>query len=276
MCVSRGNEPSVSVSTVEGITVAGARAFWRWKDEAAAHERLRAAVMTIYSDPHLTWEQARIALAQALTTNHNESDAADTLRAERKEVVTRCPSCNARAVDQDRESLRDERDSLRLELDAEKFNHLRDNEHLLLARDVLQADNAALMAERDRLRAMLAELPEWDRDGDCVFGYMVHDCTASADHPVHSPDCERRKIAALLTPTPTPEAPRGKTPKNAALAALLTEWRDTASVWERQGAGATNQQPPTRARGDIQNWVNWLRKMADDVQAAMDTEAPRG
>lgn len=81
MCVSRGNEPSVSVSTVEGITVAGARAFWRWKDEAAAHERLRAAVMTIYSDPHLTWEQARIALAQALTTDHNESDAADTLRA---------------------------------------------------------------------------------------------------------------------------------------------------------------------------------------------------
>lgn len=59
-------EPSVPVSAVEGMTVAGARAFWRWRDEAVAHERLRADVMTIYSDPHLTWEQARVKLAHAL------------------------------------------------------------------------------------------------------------------------------------------------------------------------------------------------------------------
>ena len=31
-------------------------------------EGLRAAVMTVYSDPHLTWAQARAKLAAALTT----------------------------------------------------------------------------------------------------------------------------------------------------------------------------------------------------------------
>lgn len=57
----------VPVSALEGVTVAGARAFWHAKDIEAKHEALRADVMTVVSDPHLTWERARQALRAALS-----------------------------------------------------------------------------------------------------------------------------------------------------------------------------------------------------------------
>lgn len=58
--------PLISQEVLDGVTVAGARAFWALKDLEKQHESLRAAVMTIYSDPHLTWAEARQALAEAL------------------------------------------------------------------------------------------------------------------------------------------------------------------------------------------------------------------
>lgn len=60
-----GNQP-VTMDTLNSVTVAGARAFWHAKDVEAKHEALRADVITVVSDPHLTWEQARQAIAAAL------------------------------------------------------------------------------------------------------------------------------------------------------------------------------------------------------------------
>lgn len=154
-------EPSVPASAVEGITVAGARAFWRWKDEAAAHERLRAAVMTIYSDPHLTWEQARIALAQALTTDHNESDAVDTLRAERDRLREALPNV------------------------------------IRLLRCVRVADCGAHFC-----RYCAAKSPEWLHAEHCHYVQTQRENDEARGLA--------EKLADLLTPTPTPEAPRGQ------------------------------------------------------------------
>lgn len=39
---------------------------WALKDLEKKHEALRAAVMTVYSDPHLTWVEARQRLGDAL------------------------------------------------------------------------------------------------------------------------------------------------------------------------------------------------------------------
>jgi hypothetical protein len=60
------DSPNVSMDVLNGVTVAGARAFWALKDLEAKHEALRADVMTAVSDPHLTWEQARAKLSAAL------------------------------------------------------------------------------------------------------------------------------------------------------------------------------------------------------------------
>lgn len=60
-------QPLISQEVLDGVTVAGARAFWHAKDIEAKHEALRADVMTVVSNPHLTWEQARKALTAALT-----------------------------------------------------------------------------------------------------------------------------------------------------------------------------------------------------------------
>lgn len=57
----------ISQATLDGVTVAGARAFWHAKDIESRHEALRADVMTVVSDPHLTWELARQALRAALS-----------------------------------------------------------------------------------------------------------------------------------------------------------------------------------------------------------------
>jgi len=58
--------PLISQEVLDGLTVAGARAFWALKDLEKQYESLRVDVMTVVSDPHLTWEQARQALRDAL------------------------------------------------------------------------------------------------------------------------------------------------------------------------------------------------------------------
>ena len=57
----------VSQEVLDGVTVAGARAFWRMKDIETKHEELRVAVMTVASDPHLSWDVARSRLMAALS-----------------------------------------------------------------------------------------------------------------------------------------------------------------------------------------------------------------
>ncbi len=54
---------------LEGVTVAGARAFWALKDLEKRHEALRVAVMTAVSDPHGTWETLRWTLTEALNND---------------------------------------------------------------------------------------------------------------------------------------------------------------------------------------------------------------
>lgn len=58
--------PLISQEVLDGVTVAGARAFWALKDLEKQHESLRADVMTIASDPHLEWDEARTMLMAAL------------------------------------------------------------------------------------------------------------------------------------------------------------------------------------------------------------------
>lgn len=72
--------------------------------------------------------------------------------------------------------------ALRMELDAEKFNHLRDNEHLLLARDALQAENAQLEAALAEARAETQRL-KTDVSNDAVFWKLV------AEGVNHHPQC---------------------------------------------------------------------------------------
>lgn len=59
-------QPLISQEVLDGLTVAGARAFWALKDLEKQHESLRADVMTIASDPHLEWDEARTMLMAAL------------------------------------------------------------------------------------------------------------------------------------------------------------------------------------------------------------------
>lgn len=59
---------SVSLEVLNAHTIAGARAFWALKDLEAVHEHLRVEVMTVASDPHLTWEVARQRLLAALSS----------------------------------------------------------------------------------------------------------------------------------------------------------------------------------------------------------------
>ena len=58
--------PLIIQEVLDGVTVAGARAFWALKDMETKHEALRADVMTVVSDPNLEWDEARTMLMAAL------------------------------------------------------------------------------------------------------------------------------------------------------------------------------------------------------------------
>jgi hypothetical protein len=65
-----GETPNVSMDVLNGVTVAGARAFWALKDLETRHERLRVAVMSAVSvaelgHPNPTWAAIRADLAAA-------------------------------------------------------------------------------------------------------------------------------------------------------------------------------------------------------------------
>lgn len=61
---------------------------------------------------------------------------------------------------------------------------------------------------------------------------------------------------------------------------LIAKWLETADTWERQNREPYARKPrenvplpPERSRGAIQNWVNWLRGCARDLEAAIDADA---
>jgi hypothetical protein len=60
------------------------------------------------------------------------------------------------------------------------------------------------------------------------------------------------------------------------LLALVSHWRETADIWERQLRDAPPyscpkrkvEQPPQPGVAAILNWINWLRNCADQVEKA--------
>jgi hypothetical protein len=69
-----GETPHVSMEVLNGVTVAGARAYWALKDLETRHERLRVAIMRAVSAPELghpnpTWEAIRADLAAAFNAD---------------------------------------------------------------------------------------------------------------------------------------------------------------------------------------------------------------
>jgi hypothetical protein len=69
-----GETPNVSMDVLNGVTVAGARAFWALKDLETRHERLRVAVMSAVSvaelgHPNPTWAAIRADLAAAFNAD---------------------------------------------------------------------------------------------------------------------------------------------------------------------------------------------------------------
>ncbi len=53
------------------------------------------------------------------------------------------------------------------------------------------------------------------------------------------------------------------------LRALSERWRHTAAAWDGQLIERDDAVPPARGRQDIRNWINWLRSMADELDAAL-------
>lgn len=58
-----------------------------------------------------------------------------------------------------------------------------------------------------------------------------------------------------------------------ALRAVIAKWRETATIWEDQelGRGKYYGSPVGNGKGNIQNWINWLRWCAKEVEAAMES-----
>ncbi len=70
-------DETVSMDILNSVTVAGARAFWALKDLETTHEALRANVLTVVSDPHLAWDEARRMLMAALAVSHSPTPRED-------------------------------------------------------------------------------------------------------------------------------------------------------------------------------------------------------
>jgi hypothetical protein len=68
------------------------------------------------------------------------------------------------------------------------------------------------------------------------------------------------------------------------LRAVISKWRDTADVWEHHSNGGLAPLkrfgydiPPEKGRGQIRNWVSWLRGCANEVAAVLDgSQQPPG
>lgn len=56
---------------------------------------------------------------------------------------------------------------------------------------------------------------------------------------------------------------------------LITKWRETAQIWEDQELGRGNYagSPVGNGKGNITNWINWLRGCARDLEHAIEADA---
>jgi len=172
---------------------------WPTSDQRARVERLRDHLAL--SVDGLTGGQPVIVTktdVDAFTSCLAALDAADSL-------VKQCEEMQVRLGKQ-----QDEIAALRAEL-ADGDAALDD---AILVRDNCTRMYDTLRAERDRLREALPTVEqlwrlaegdgEWDK-GWCVACSGMH----HKEHPKLDSDCWIAKLLALLTPTPTPEAPRG-------------------------------------------------------------------
>lgn len=56
---------------------------------------------------------------------------------------------------------------------------------------------------------------------------------------------------------------------NRAVAEVVRKWRETAAIWENEIArGAFHGSPVGGGKGNIQNWINWLRGCAVEIEEA--------
>lgn len=59
------------------------------------------------------------------------------------------------------------------------------------------------------------------------------------------------------------------------LETLVQQWRSTATAWETELARGKYSGKWPSGKGNIQNWINWLRAVAADVEAALQAPDPQ-